>query len=117
MTIRDRIFWIRFMLAPVSLTIGIVFGLALSRFDSVHRLVESGNVWLRTLLAFSLVLILISAFFVDRLIRCPRCHHRFGKNVSNAVKFEWDRDRINRCPHCRVHLDSPVKPRVPVATP
>jgi hypothetical protein len=113
MTIRNRIFWIRFMLTPLFVAlVGFVLAWALGPSDLVHRIVESESIWVRSSFAAFLILILVSVFFSDRLfIRCPRCHHRFGKYVGKAIRPEWDASRINRCPHCRVHLDSPVKPK------
>jgi DNA-directed RNA polymerase subunit RPC12/RpoP len=113
MTIRNRIFWIRFMIVPIGLILGVVvLGLVLSRSDLVRGLVQSPSIWVRSLIAALLILIMASVFFADRLIRCPRCHHRFGKDVSRTMLSEWEASRINRCPHCRVHLDSLVKPKV-----
>jgi hypothetical protein len=43
------------------------------------------------------------------LVRCPRCHTRFGQ-VAGEIAFHWgSRGRVNFCPYCGVSLDEPYE--------
>jgi hypothetical protein len=50
---------------------------------------------------------IVVAWFAFKVITipCPRCSRPLG----GAVAVIWGSRRVNRCPHCRVSLDEPVK--------
>jgi hypothetical protein len=55
---------------------------------------------------------LVIAWFAIKLLRiaCPRCSNPLG---AVAVAGVMGIMKIDRCPHCRVDLDEPVKPTDP----
>lgn len=57
------------------------------------------------------VALVVVAWFAFRVfaIRCPRC----ARPLGGAVAAIWGSKKANRCPHCRVSLDEPVKPTQP----
>jgi hypothetical protein len=58
------------------------------------------------------VALVFMAWFAFRVfaIRCPRC----ARPLGGAVATIWGAKSANRCPHCRVSLDEPVKPTGPL---
>lgn len=50
---------------------------------------------------------IVLAWFAFKVITipCPRCSRPLG----GAVAVVWGGKKVNRCPHCRVSLEAPVK--------
>jgi hypothetical protein len=62
------------------------------------------------LLAFvSLASYLISVFFYQYRVRCPRCNGNIGRHTSYfGLRKTLFFDTVNHCPFCGVKIDEPV---------